>query len=99
MIRDAKHGGHVGEEEQGCEHTWSCAPARSRTLSVLNLRPSERYASTAPSSIPISLRRNASRLPNLEYAQLRKASVWLLRYLSMSQREAFVCPFGQQRKW
>lgn len=45
--------------------TWSCAPARSRTLSVLNLRPSERYASAALSSIPISLRRNDSRLPSL----------------------------------
>lgn len=40
-------------------------PARSRTSSVLNLLPSERYVSTALSSIPISLHRNVSRLPSL----------------------------------
>ena len=61
------------------ERTWSCAPARSRTLSVLNLRPSERYASAALSSIPISLRRKDSRLPSLmeKGAQPGTMKVWL----------------------
>lgn len=78
--------------------TWSCAPARSRTLSVLNLRPSERYASAALSSIPISLRRNASRLPSLENAHIsqHERSVTCRGHLSMSQRVAFVCSLGQQ---
>ncbi len=75
--------------------TWSCAPARSRTLSVLNLRPSERYASAALSSIPISLHRNDSRLPSLHARRSarheRAGYAYAAGYLSMSQRDAFVC--------
>ena len=76
--------------------TWSCAPARSRTLSVLNLRPSERYASAAFSSIPISLCRNASRLPSLKRAQPAQKHSCVSQYLSMSQRVAVVCSLGQR---
>jgi hypothetical protein len=68
------------KSEQEGTRTRSCAPARSRTLSVLNLRPSERYASAAFSSIPISLRRNDSRLPSLITRRKKKEkstrSVW-----------------------
>lgn len=38
----AKMHGESRAEGRGEARTWSCAPARSRTLSVLNLRPSER---------------------------------------------------------